>query len=324
MHPLTRRSLVIAASLFALTFTVAGHAADFPERPITVVVPYSPAGGVDIITRLVTNAMAQNLNQSIVVENKPGGGTNIGMQTVARSTPDGYTLLTASNTLTTNKALYDKLSYDPDTAFEYIGRIAEAALVVVVNTNSPIKTLDELVKVGKAEPESLSFGTAGVGSSGHMASEQLMAVGGFKGVHVPYKGGSAAVTDLLGGRLDFMAINPLEVTGHIAAGKLRPLAVLNETGSNLLPEVKTAKSQGYDVNATVWWGLTAPAGTPAAVIATLNQSLNKAVATPEVQKKLGEIGASPKTGTPEQFGQFVKKETAELGKLIKTVGIKAE
>ncbi|QXZ10274.1 tripartite tricarboxylate transporter substrate binding protein [Comamonas sp. Y33R10-2] len=324
MHTITRRSLAVAASLAALTFTVAAHAADFPERSITVVVPYSPAGGVDIITRLVTTAMAQNLNQSIVVDNKPGGGTNIGMQTVARSAPDGYTLLTASNTLTTNKALYNKLSYDPDTAFEYIGRIAEAALVVVVNTNSPIKTLDELVKAGKSKPEALSFGTAGVGSSGHMASEQLMASGGFKGVHVPYKGGSAAVTDLLGGRLDFMTINPLEVTGHIAAGKLRPLAVLNDAGSRLLPQVKTAKSQGYDVNATVWWGLTAPAGTPAAVIATLNQSLNKAVASPEVQKKLGEIGASPMTGTPAQFAQFVKKESSELGKLIKTAGIKAD
>ena len=235
----------------------AAVAAGFPERAVTVVVPYSPAGGVDIVTRLVTTPMAEFLGQSIVVENKPGGGTNIGMAAVARATPNGYTLLTASNTLTTNKALYSKLSFDPVTDLIPVGRIGEAPLVVVVNAKSPYKSLAELITVGKAKPGALSYGTAGVGSSGHMASALLERAGQFKGVHVPYKGGSTAVTDLLGGRLDFMAINPLEVAGHVSSGSLRALAVLNKDGSRLLPQVPTARSLGVDVQATVWW----PGGT---------------------------------------------------------------
>jgi tripartite-type tricarboxylate transporter receptor subunit TctC len=205
---------------------------------VTVVVPYSPAGGVDIVTRLVTTPMAEFLGQSIVVENKPGGGTNIGMATVARSAPNGYSLLTASNTLTTNKALYSKLSFDPATDLIPVGRIGEAPLVVVVNAKSPYKSLAELIAAaGQARRPVLWHGRRGqFGPYG----ECLAGAGQFKGVHIPYKGGSTAVTDLLGGRLDFMAINPLEVAGHVNSGNLRALAVLNKNGSRLLPQVPTA------------------------------------------------------------------------------------
>ena len=299
-------------------------AATFPDRAITVVVPYSPAGGVDIVTRLVITPMADLLAQSVVVDNKPGGGTNIGMSAVVRAVPDGYTLLAASPTLTTNKALYSKLNFDPLKDFIPVGRIGEAPLVVVVNAKSPYKTLAELVAAGKAKPSALSYGTAGIGSSGHMASALLERAGKFQGVHVPYKGGSSAVTDLLGGRLDFMAINPLEVVSHVNNGSLRALAVLNKSGSKLLPSVTTARSQGVDVVATVWWGLVAPKGTPAEVIQTLNQALNKSLSNPGVAKRLEDMGATPQGGTPTQFGSFIQAESAALTELIKTANIQAD
>lgn len=322
-----RRALGLgAAALGAGLALVSGAAvaAGFPERAVTVVVPYSPAGGVDIVTRLVTTPMAEFLGQSIVVENKPGGGTNIGMAAVARATPNGYTLLTASNTLTTNKALYSKLSFDPATDLIPVGRIGEAPLVVVVNAKSPYKSLAELITAGKAKPGALSYGTAGVGSSGHMASALLERAGQFKGVHVPYKGGSTAVTDLLGGRLDFMAINPLEVAGHVSSGSLRALAVLNKDGSRLLPQVPTARSLGVDVQATVWWGLVAPRGTPEAVVQALNAALNKALTTPAVTQTLADMGATPMGGTPAQFGSFIQAETRQLGEVIRAADIRAD
>jgi tripartite-type tricarboxylate transporter receptor subunit TctC len=325
MKAMTPWRLSLTATLAAVAgMSLPAHASSYPEKTITVVVPYSPAGGVDIITRLVTPPMAQTLKQSMVVDNKPGGGTNIGMSIVARSAADGYTLLTSSNTLTTNKALYTKLNYDPVADLVPVARIGEAPLVVVVNAKSPFQTLADLMNAGKAKPDSLSFGTAGVGSSGHMASELLIRAGGVKAVHVPYKGGSAAVTDLLGGRLDFMAINPLEVVPHVQGGTLRALAMLNQKGSHLLPEVKTAKALGYDVEATVWWGLNVPKGTPEAVIATLNKALNSALATPEVQKKLSDIGASPVGGSAEDFRKFIAKESASLSELIKAANIQAD
>ncbi|MDR0225144.1 MAG: tripartite tricarboxylate transporter substrate binding protein [Burkholderiaceae bacterium] len=320
--PSRRHALALLASLTALP--LGAGAAGYPDRPVTVVVPYSPGGGVDIITRLITAPMAELLGQSMVVDNKPGGGTNIGMGAVARGPADGHLLLTASNTLTTNKALYAKLSFDPLKDLVPVGRIGEAALVVVVPAKSPHRTLADLIAAGKARSGGLSYGTAGVGSSGHMASALLERAGGFQAVHVPYKGGSAAVTDLLGGRLDFMAINPLEVTGHVGNGTLRALAVLNRDGSRLLPGVATARSQGVNVQATVWWGLVAPAGTPAAVVQTLNQALNKALAQPAVQQKLADIGATPLGGTPAEFGAFIQSESAELGEVIKAAHIRAD
>jgi len=299
-------------------------AADYPAGPITVVVPYSPGGGVDTVARIVVQRMAKELGQSMVVENKPGAGTNIGMGFVARAKPDGYTLYAASNTVTTNKALYPDLPFDPMTAFASIGKIGEAPLVVVVNSDSPFQSLQDLIEYGRKHPGELTYGTAGMGSSGHMASELLVRVAAFKAMHVPYKGGTPAVTDLLAGRLSFMAINPIEVVSHVEAGKLRALAVLNKNGTHLLPTVKTAQALGIDVESTVWWGLLAPAGTPADVIAKLNAALQACLRDPEVEQAMKKRGAAVQPGTPEAFKAFMEKESATLSSLIKEAGIKAE
>lgn len=300
-------------------------AAAYPEHPITIVVPYSPGGGVDIVTRLVTKSMSERLGQPFVVDNRPGAGTNIGMSHVAHAKPDGYTLYTASNTLTTNKALYSKLNFDPTTDFTAVGKIGEASLVLVVNADSQFKSLQDLVDYGRRNPEGLTFGTAGMGSSGHMASELLLRAGKFKALHVPYKGGAPAITDLLGGRISFMTINPLEALPHIEAHKLRPLAVLSETPSPLLPGVKTASELGLTgMDATVWWGIVAPAGTAAPVVDKLNDALNKALKSDEVRASLAKLGASAHPGTPEEFQAFLTKETATLTDVIKQANIKAD
>lgn len=315
-------SLVLAASCLAAAPLVS--ASTYPEGPITVVVPYSPGGGVDTVARVVTQRMAKELGQSIVVENKPGAGTNIGMAYVARAKPDGYTLYAASNTITTNKALYSDLSFDPMNDFRAIGKIGEAPLVVVVNSESPFQTFQDLIDQGRKDPDSLTFGTAGMGSSGHMASELLLRVADFKAMHVPYKGGTPAVTDLLANRLSFMAINPIEVVSHVEAGKLRALAVLNKDGTHLLPELKTAAAQGVDVESTVWWGLVAPAGTPDDVIATLNKALQATLKDPEVVDTMKKRGAAVLPGSPEEFKAFMDKESDTLTRIIKEAGIKVE
>lgn len=301
------------------------QAQQYPEQPISIVVPYSPGGGVDIITRLVTPGMSDTLSQQLIVENRPGGGTNIGMAYVARAKPDGYTLYTASNTITANKALYSKLTFDPTTDFTPVGKIGEAPLVVVVKSDRAFQTLPDLVQYGKANPGKLTFGTAGMGSSGHLASELLMRKADFQALHVPYKGGSSAVTDLLGGRIDFMAINPLEVVSHIKSGSLRALAVLNKQGTPLLPDLATAEQQGLQgVEATVWWGIVVPAGTPGNVVTKLNSALNASLAQAQVQEKLASIGAAAQPGTPDAFAEFLKAETATMTDVITAAGIKAD
>ncbi len=300
-------------------------AADYPDRPVTIVVPYSPGGGVDIVTRLVTRKMSEALGQPIIVDNRPGAATNIGMAYVARAKPDGYTLYTASNTFTTNKALYSNLTFDPQKDFTAVGKIGEAPLVVVVKDDSPFKSLKDLVDYGRQHAGKLTFGTAGMGSSGHMASELLMRAGHFQALHVPYKGGSPAITDLLGGRLDFMSINPLEVISHIQAGKLRALAVLDQNGTPLLPELKTAQALGFDgLNATVWWGIEAPAGTPEPVVTRLNKALNKALRDESVQRSLAKLGARALPGSPSAFKQFTDQESGELAEVIKAAHIKVD
>ncbi|MVW70670.1 tripartite tricarboxylate transporter substrate binding protein [Bordetella sp. 15P40C-2] len=320
----------LARYVQALTITLSAAvssmaiAAEFPAGPVTVVVPYSPGGGVDTVARIITQNMAKALGQPIVVENRPGAATNIGMTYVARAQPDGYTLYAASNTITTNKALYADLPFEPMQAFKAVGKIGEAPLVVVVNSTSPHQTLDDLVKYGRSHPGELTYGTAGVGSSGHMASELFARAADFKALHVPYKGGTPAVTDLLAGRLSFMAINPIEVVAHVQSGKLRPLAVLNDDGTHLLPDLKTAKEQGVNVESTVWWGLVAPAGTPDDVTQKLHTALQTTLRDPEVIDAMKKRGAAVQPGSSEAFKTFMDHETTSLSQIIKEAGIKAE
>ena len=309
-----------------LAAPLGAYAADtFPDKPIRIVVPYAAGGGVDIVTRLITQKMAEELKQPVIVDNRPGAATNIGMEHVARAEPDGYTLLTASNTLASNAALFPKLNFNPAKDFAPIGAIGFAPLVVVVRSDASAKTVKDLVAQGRANPDKLTYGSAGNGGSGHLGSELLKSEGGFKALHIPYKGGSPAVSDLLGGRLSFMSINPLEVVSHVQAGKLRALAVLNPHPAKLLPDVPTAASQGLSgADATVWWGLVGPAGMPEPVVKRLNKALQAALADPAFQQRMSEIGAEVTPGSAADFGRFVADESVKWTKVIRDAGISAD
>ncbi|SMP79684.1 Bug family tripartite tricarboxylate transporter substrate binding protein [Noviherbaspirillum suwonense] len=321
---LTRR-LAVAFAVLAGSVTAA-HAQDaYPSKPIRVIVPYAAGGAVDIVTRLVGQKMAERLKQVVIVDNRPGAGSNLGMSAAAKSPADGYTLLTASNTLASNGALYKNMDFDIAHDFTPVGSIGYAPLVIVVPQASPYKTLPELIAFGKANPDKLTYASAGNGSSGHLASELLKEEGKFQALHVPYKGGSPAITDLLGGRIDFMSINPLEVISHIQGGKMRALAVMDKQPTPLLPGAPTVNTlQLPGSSATVWWGLVAPKNTPPDVVAKLNDSLRAALADPAVVKKLGELGAVTTPGSPADFGKFVGAETTKWAKVIKTANIQPD
>jgi tripartite-type tricarboxylate transporter receptor subunit TctC len=322
----SRRTALRLALLLCAVALPAAHAQEpYPGKPIRIVVPYAPGGGVDIVTRLVGQAMAVRLKQVVIVDNRPGAGTNIGMAAVAKSDPDGYTLLTVSNTLASNGALYKNLTYHPERDFTPIGGIGYAPLVVVVPAASPFRTLKDMIAWGKANPDKLSYGSAGNGSSGHLGSELLKDEAGFKALHVAYKGGSQAVTDLVGDRISFVSINPLEVVAHTQSGKLRALAVMNNAPSPLLPAVPTVASIGLPGSTTtVWWGLVGPKGMPADVVAKLDTALRQALADPAVVKRFQEMGATVTPSGPAQFGAFVAAETAKWTRVIKANDIQAD
>jgi tripartite-type tricarboxylate transporter receptor subunit TctC len=319
------RNLSLALAMSASVVTAVQAQDAFPAKPIRVIVPYAAGGAVDIVTRLVGERMAARLKQPIIVDNRPGAGTNIGMSMAAKAPPDGYTLLTASNTLASNPALYKNMDFDPARDLIPVGAIGYAPLVVVVPQASPFKTLPELVAFGKANPDKLNYGSAGNGSSGHLASELLKDEGKFEALHVPYKGGMPAITDMIGNRISFMSINPLEVLPHVQAGKLRALAVMDKQPTPLLPSVPTVTSlQLSNSTATVWWGLIGPKGMPADVVAKLNGALREALADPAVTKRMTELGAVVTPGSPAEFGKFVETETVKWTKVIKTANIQPD
>lgn len=323
MPPLSplRRHLTWAAVACLCIATTAGAAEDV----LKIVVPYAAGGGVDVVTRTLTPKIGEVLGATVVVDNRAGASTNLGSEMVAKSAPDGLTLLTASNTLASNGALFPKLNFNPATDLVPIGSIGYAGLVVVVNASSPYKTLAELVADGKANPDKLSYGTAGNGSSGHLACELLKNEGGFQALHVPYKGGSPAVTDLLGNRLGLMCINPVEVEAHIKAGKLRALAVMDDKPSPLLPGVPTVGALGLpNSTASVWWGLAGPKGLPAAKINAINGALQQALKDPKIAKQLTDRGVSVVPGTTDQFTQFVNAERVKWTRVIKAAKIQAD
>ncbi|CAG9171611.1 tripartite tricarboxylate transporter substrate binding protein [Cupriavidus pampae] len=325
-----RRTIVaglMAGLAAALSFTgVAAQAQDaYPNHPIRLIVPYAAGGAVDIVARAVGHKMSETLKQPIIVDNRPGASTNIGLDMAAKAPADGYTILMASNSLATNAALFSKLSFNPATDFAPVARIGEASLVIVVPGKSKIQSLKELIAQAKAQPGKLAYASAGNGSSGHLAGEQFKEVAGIDVLHVPYKGGSPAITDLLGERINFMPINPLEVITHIKAGTLRPLAVASGKRSAQLPNVPTSREEGVpNFNASVWWGLIAPAKTPAPIVKQLNAAANAALADAEVRKQLEQLGVTIVSGTPEAFGQFIRSETTTWAGVIRKANITAD
>ncbi len=297
----------------------------YPSKPIRIVVPFAAGGAVDVVARAVGQRMSQQMGNPIVVENKPGASANLGAEFVAKAQPDGYTLLMGANGLATNMTLFRNLGFDTAKDFAPIARVGYAPLVLVVQASSPIKSLKDLIAMAKAQPGALSYGSAGNGGAAHLASELLKHTAKIDVLHVPYKGGAPAMTDLLGGRISFMLNNPVEVMANIKAGRLRALAVASSKRIPMLPDVPTFAEAGLPgYTASVWWGLVAPAKTPKDIVAKLSSEALKALEDEDVKQKLSNLGAVIDPAGPEEFGKFLKEEIAKWAGVIKTAGIHAD
>jgi len=324
---LARNALAATGLVLAgLAAHAAEDAAKFPSKTMTLVVPYAPGGSSDTRARMLAAKMQQTLGQTIVVENKAGGGGNIGTAAIAKAAPDGYTFGIGNFApLSVNKAMMPKMPFDPEKDLTPIILIERGPLVLVVPEKSPFKSFNEMMSFGKANPDKISFASAGVGGAYHLAGELLSSATGVPMVHVPYKGGGPATTDLLAGQVTFMFDMAPAVLPHIKEHKMRALAVANEKRLPQLPDVPTLDELGLkNMAMSNWFGLVAPKGTPPAIIAKLNEAANKALKEPDVAKAIQEPGNIIGGGTPDQFLSFVTGETNRWSKVVKEKHITAE
>jgi tripartite-type tricarboxylate transporter receptor subunit TctC len=294
-------------------------------KPLHIVVPFAAGGAVDVVSRAVSQRLSELTGSPVLVDNRPGANANIGADAVAKSAPDGTTVLMAANGLAANVTLFKSLPFDARTDLAPVARVGYAPLVLVVATDSPMKSVKDLLAMAKSKPGSLNYGSAGNGTSQHLATEQLRQQTGIDVVHVPYKGGAPAVTDLMGGRLSFFITNPIEVLANVQAGRLRALAVGSPKRLPLLPEVPTFSEAGVPgYEAYVWWGLFAPAKTPKDAVARLGAETLKALEDPGVRDKLAALGAVVDPLGPEAFTRFFNDEIEKWAKVIKASGMQPD
>jgi tripartite-type tricarboxylate transporter receptor subunit TctC len=324
----TLRNVLLAAALIAglVTPGVPARAQDYPNRPITLIVPFPPGGSTTIVGRIVADKMSEALGQSIVVDNRGGAGGTIGSRAVAKSAPDGYTMLLGyTGTLAIGPTLYGNVGYDPRTDFAPIGRIGTAPNTLVVHPSMPAHSVAELIAYAKANPGKVNYGSAGIGTVSHVCGEYFATAAGVKITHVPYKGTGPAIIDLLGGHIP-MAFAPIPATHENAkSGKLRMLAVTSTVRSTLLPDVPTiaeAALPGFE--AVLRYGLVAPPGTPGAIIEKLNAALNAALTSEDVRARLAVEGAEPLPSTPAEYGADIDREETQWSKVVKQSGASAK
>ena len=321
------RSLVPAA-LFALALLLPGMAAaqSWPSKPIRLIVPFPPAGGTDVLTRQLAEKISAATKWTMVIDNKPGAGGNIGLEALAKSAPDGYTFAMGQTAnLAINPALYSKLAFDALKDFAPIGLVSAQPLVLVVAADSPYRSLADVVAAAKAKSDGLTMASAGSGTVGHLTGELFARKAGAKILHIPYKGASPAVTDLMGRQVDIMFANTQSVMTLVTAGKLRALAVTSAQRIKPLPGVPTVAESGYKgFEAVTWSGLVAPAGTPAEVIAKLNAEVAKVLTRADFLEKLAAEGSQPLGGSPQQFAEFLREEHAKWGLAVRESGAKVD
>lgn len=323
--PFPLRSFLTAAALFTLS-APAVHAQTFPVKPVRIVSGFAPGGVTDIVGRMLAQAMTTTLGVQVLVENRPGAAGNIASEFVAKSPPDGYTVMVASmGQLTVNQSLYTNLPFDPLRDFAAIGLTVWQPLIVVVNPSVPAKSVGDLIKIAKSAPNKLTYGSAGVGSMQHLSMELFRSMTGATMLHVPYKGGAPAVAALVGGHIDVIFDTAATSIRYVEEGKLRALAVTPAKRTAALPKLPTVDEsglKGYDFIG--WIGLVAPAATPREVVTRLNSEMNKALAMPDVQKRLTEIAFDIAGGTPEQFTDLMRQQAGKYAALIKKIGIKLD
>ena len=321
---MTHPVLACVLGVLSLGAVAADAADDYPTKVIRMVVPLSPGGAADLLARLVSNDLSQRLGRSVVVENRVGGGGNIGSEYVAKAAPDGYTLLTAGIPQAIGMSLYKNLKYDLGKDLAAVIQGATFPSIIVVHPSLPVKSIKDLVALAKAQPGALNYG-ANTGSPNHLAIELLDMAKGVKMVHIPYKGAGPVVTDLIAGHIQVASLGFPPALPMVQAGKMRAIAVTGTTRSAMLPDVPTVSESGvpgYSVNS--WYGVFAPAGTPASIIARLNREIGAGLKTPEVSKRLVDLGAEVAVTTPEEFQQIVRDEIRKWAKVVKASGIEAQ
>jgi tripartite-type tricarboxylate transporter receptor subunit TctC len=309
------------AACAAILFCGAAVAQDYPVRPVKIIVPFPAGGSNDIIARIVAQKLAERSGQTFIVENRGGAGGNIGAEAVASAEADGYTLLlTAPPPLTINASLYKKLPFDPAKAFAPVALVASVPIVLVVNPSVAAKNVGELIALAKAKPGTLNFGSSGIGSTNHLAGELLKTMAGIDIVHVPYRGAAPAMNDLLAGQIPFMFDNMPAVLPQIQGKAINAIAVAGAKRADALPDVPTVAETVPGFEASSWFGLVAPAKSPAPVLAKLSSELEIILKMPDVKKRLAELGAEPGTVFGPAFGQFMTDETTKWGKIIQASG----
>lgn len=314
---------VVAASL-APTFVGAAEPA-YPTRPIRILIPVTPGGGVDAVGRLLAHKLTGVFNQQVIVDNRPGAGGNLASDIAAKANPDGHTLVVVTAAHVTNPSLYKKLPYDPVKDFAPITKLSIQPYILVLSPNVPSKDLKEFVAFAKGKPGGISYASAGTGLLGHLSMELFKSVARFEGQHIPYKGASPALIDLLGGRVDAFFSTITSGLPQVKAGKLRAVATTGARRSPQLPDLPTVAEQGYPGYEVIsWYALLAAAGTPPAVVKRLNDETVKILKTPEVKQHMATDGAEPDWSTPEELSAYIKSEIQRWAKVIKESGASAE
>jgi tripartite-type tricarboxylate transporter receptor subunit TctC len=320
-----RHFLGLAAGVAALPgLARMAHAETYPSRPVHMLIGFAPGGGTDVMARAIQPGLTERLGQTIVIENRPGAGTNIATEAVIRATPDGYTLLAASLANAGNATLYADLKFNFIRDTVPIAGIALDPFVLQVTPSLPVKTIPELIAYAKAHPGKVLFGSGGIGSGNQLTAEMFKMMAGIDIVHVPYRGAGPAMVDLMAGQVQMMFNTMSASLGHVKGGKIRALGVATKTPQTALPGVPTVAEFVPGYEASFWTGIAGPKGTPAEVVDKVNKSVNEALADATLEARFAEWGATALTGSPAAFAKFVADETEKWGKVIRTASIKAE
>jgi tripartite-type tricarboxylate transporter receptor subunit TctC len=300
------------------------RAQTYPARPVRWIVGFTPAGGNDIVARLMGQWLSERLGQPFVIENRPGAGTNIATEAVVNAPPDGYTLLLANLANAINATLYDKLNFNFIRDIAPVAGISQAPLIMVVNPSVPAKSVSEFIAYAKANPGRINMGSAGIGSAGHLAGELFKMMAGVSLVHVPYRGNAPALTDLIAGQVEVLFPSAASSIEYVKTGKLRGVAVTGATRLDALPDLPTVGDSIPGYEASSLYGIGAPRNTPAEIVDKLNKEVNAALADPKMRARLADLGGTPLPGSPAEFGQLIADETEKWGKVIKFAGIQPQ
>jgi tripartite-type tricarboxylate transporter receptor subunit TctC len=318
-----KATCIVAAALFASAAATAFAQANYPTRAVRIVVPSSPGGGTDILSRLLTPGLSERLGQTVVVDNRPGAGSIIGNDIVAKAAPDGYTLLMGISTLAILPSMHKKLPYDAMRDLAPVSQAIAAPNILVVHPSLPVKTVKELIAFAKKHPGELNYASAGLGTNPHLSMELFLSMAHIKMVHIAYKGLGPALVDLLAGQVVVATSTMLAGLPHVKSGRLRALGTTGAKRSSVLPNLPTVAEAGVPgYEAVQWYGLFAPAKTPKEIIAKLHGAMVGVLQSPTIKDKLSADGAEPVGNTPEEFARFLRSETEKWGKVVRTAGIK--